>query len=202
MNVPDPEFAVMETRYIVSFLILIWISSCSPKEHLIFNNVPVDGPLDQFAIALTKAGFIIADSTRKREIILKGEFLSKDCEIHVFGTEHNNLAYKVIVSLPGEDHDSLQSDFGKLQKLFSLKYGLGTNKYQQFKKREKLVFKVPAREVMVGDFTKYTTDSGDITIEVQRGFISITFLDKQNNEIWKREMGEENEKETNEEKNE
>ena len=107
----------MKTRNIVFFLILILINSCSPKEHLIFNNVPVDGPLDQFAIALTRAGLIISDSTKKKEIILKGDFLSKDCEIHVFGTENNDLAFKVIVSLPGEEHDSLQTDFGKLQKL-------------------------------------------------------------------------------------
>jgi hypothetical protein len=180
----------MKTRNIVSFLILILINSCSPKEHLKFNNVPLDGPLDQFAIALTKAGFIIADSTMEREIVLKGDFLSKDCEIHVFGTENKNLAYKVMVSLPGEDHDSLKSDFGKLQKLFSLKYGLGTSQYQQFKKRERLEYKVPAREVMTGDFTKYATDSGDITIEVQKRSISITYLDRQNNEIWKRELGE------------
>src|SRR5665647_174295 len=132
----------MKTRNIVSILILILINSCSPKEHLIFNNVPVDGPLDKFANALTLSGLIISDSTKKREIILKGDFLSKDCEIHVFGTENNDLAYKVIVSMPVEVHDSLQSYFGQMQKLFTLKYGLGTSKYQQYIKREKLLYQV------------------------------------------------------------
>lgn len=41
-----------------------------------------------------------------------------------------------------------------------------------------------------GDFTKYATDSGDITMEVREGYISITYLDKLNNEIRTREMEE------------
>jgi hypothetical protein len=133
-------------------------------------------------------GFAISDSVKKNEIILRGEFLGKDCTIDVFGTEDNDLAYKVIVNLPGEVHDSLQSDFGKIQKLFSLKYGTGNSKYQQYKRRERLLYKVPARNVMMGDFTKYTTDSGEITVEVQEGFISITYVDKLNHEIWEREI--------------
>lgn len=178
----------MKTRNIIPILIIILLSSCSPKEHLLFNNVPLDGHLEKFAGELTKLGFAISDSTKKNEIILSGEFLSKDCKIYVLGTDNNHVAYKVIVSMPVEVHDSLQSDFGKIQNLFSLKYGIGYSKYQQYKKRERLLYKVPARVVMLGDFTKYTTDSGEITLEVKEGYISITYLDKLNNEIWKREI--------------
>ena len=190
----------MKTRNIIPILIIILLNSCSPKEHLIFNNVPLDGRLDKFAGELTKLGFVISDSARKNEIILSGEFLSKDCEIYVFGTGNSNVVYKVIVNSPVEVHDSLQSDFGKMQKLFSLKYGIGNSKYQQYKKRERLLYKVPARNVMAGDFTKYTTDSGDITIEVREGYISITYIDKLNNEFWKREIEAGQKKELNEEK--
>jgi len=149
---------------------------------------------------LTKSGFILADTAKKNEILLKGVFLNKDCKIYVLGTNGNNLVYKVIAELPVEGHDSLQSHFEKLQKLFSIKYGIGYSKYQQYKKRERLLYKVPAREVMQGDITKYITDSGEITLEVQEGFISITYLDQLNSEIWKREMGEVNKKELNEER--
>jgi hypothetical protein len=178
----------MKTRNLVLFLIIILLYGCSPKEHLIFNNVPLDGHLKKFAGELTKLGFTISDSTKKNEIILSGEFLSKDCKIYVFGTDNNHVAYKVIVNMPVEIHDSLQADFGKIQSLFSLKYGIGYSKYQQYKKRERLLYKVPARVVMLGDFTKYITDSGEITMEVQEGYISITYLDKLNNEIWKSEI--------------
>ncbi len=184
----------MMTRIIFLFVLIVLLNSCSSKEHLVFNNVPIDGRLDKFAKELTKGGFIIADSTKNGEIILKGEFLHKDCTINAFGTDKSDMVYKLIVSLPEEVHDSLQSDFGKIQNLYTLEYGTGYSKYQQYKKRERLVYKVPAREVMVGDYTKYITDLGDITVEVQDGYISITYLDKMNYEIWKSEKGEENAK--------
>jgi hypothetical protein len=190
----------MNKRNIYLLLVIILSISCSPKKHLVFNNVPIDGPLNKFAMELTKSGFILTDTAKRNEIMLKGVFLNNDCKIYVFGTNGNNLAYKVIAELPGEVHDSLQSDFGKLQKLFSTKYGIGYSKYQQYKKSERLLYKVPARNVMQGDITKYTTDSGEITLEVQEGYISITYLDQLNNEIRKREMEEGNKKELNEER--
>ena len=176
--------------------------SCSPKEHLTFNNVPINGRLDKFAGELAKSGFVLSDSTKKKEIILNGRFLNRDCKINVFGTDTTDVAYKLIVSLPAEIHDSLQANFGEMQKLFSLKYGIGYSKYQQYKKRERLLYKVPDRNVMAGDFTKYTTDSGDIILEVQEGYISITYLDKLNNELWKRELQEGRKQEPKEEKTE
>jgi len=180
----------MKIQNIFLFVIIILFGSCSSKDHLIFNNVPIDGHLGKFASELTKLGFIISDSTKKNEIILNGEFLNKDCKIYVFGTNKNNVAYKVIVELPTEVHDSLEYSFGKIQKLYSSKYGIGKSRYQQYRKRERLVYNVPRRDIRIGDFTEYTTDSGYITIEVREGYISITYLDKLNNEIRKREMDE------------
>ena len=179
----DLNSIVMKIRIIIPFLTIILFNSCSPKEHLKFNNIPLGSHLNKFASELTKTGFVISDSTKKNEILLSGKFLNKDCMILVFGTGNNDIAYKLIVRLPTEIHDSLPSDFGKLQNLYTLKYGTGYSKYQQYKKRERLVYKVPAREVMVGDYTKYITDSGDITVEVQDGYISITYLDKLNKEL-------------------
>lgn len=181
----------MKTQNIFLFVIILILNNCtSSNEHLIFNNVPIDGRLDKFASELTKLGFIISDSTKKNEIVLNGEFLNKDCKIYVFGTNKNNVAYKVIVELPAEVHDSLDYSFGKIQKVYSSKYGVGTSRFQQYKKRERLVYNVPRRDIRKGDLTKYATVSGDITIEVREGYISITYLDKLNNEIRKREMDE------------
>jgi len=190
----------MKKRDILLFVIIILLNSCSSKEHLIFNNVPIDGHLDKFASELTKLGFILSDSTKKNEIILNGEFLNKDCKIYVWGTNKNNLAYKVIVELPGENPDSLQLSFEKIQRLYSSKYGNGESRYQQYKNPERLLFNEPRlkRQLRKGDFTKYITDSGDITMVVREGYISITYLDKLNNEIRQIEMEEENKKEIDE----
>lgn len=176
------------TRLIFLFTSIALLYSCALKEHLVFSNILIDGHLNMFAGKLTKSGFTLSDSTKKGEIILKGDFLNKQCTIIVFGTEKNIVTYKVVVNLPVEVHDSLQSDFGKIQNQYSSKYGTGYSKFQQYKERERLVYKVPAREVMVGDYTKYITDSGEITVEVQENYISITYLDKLNYELWKREF--------------
>ena len=94
--------------------------------------------------------------------------------------------------MPEESPDSLGTSFGKLQKLFTIIYGPGTSRYQQFKVRESLLFNVPRlkRDLRKGDFTKYITDSGDIILEVQEGYISLTYLDRLNNEINKIELQE------------
>lgn len=177
----------MKTGWIFPVLAVLLLNCCTSKEHLTFNYVPIDGKLSQFARELAKTGYSINDSTKKNEILLHGQFLNKDCKVMVLGTSKSDLAYKVIVSLPEEVHDSLQPDFEKLQKLYSLQYGMGYSKYQQYKKRERLVYKVPERIVMAGDYTKYTTDSGEIMIEVQKGYISITYWDKLNFQVYNKE---------------
>lgn len=161
--------------------------------------MPIDGRLDKFAGELAKSGFIISDSTKKNEIILNADFLNKKCKIHAHGTHKNNLAYKVVVDLPAEVPDSLQSGFEKLQKLYSSKYGNGKTRYQQYRNPERLLFNEPRlkRQIRKGDNTKYTTDSGFITIVVRDGYISIIYLDKLNNEIRKMEIEDENKKEIN-----
>jgi hypothetical protein len=177
------------------------LNSCSSKEHLMFNGIPIDGRVDKFAGELTKAGFIIFDSTIKNEIILNGKFLNKECKISVFATSKNLVAYKVIAELPEEVNDSLENRFEKIQKLLSSTYGAGTTRYKQYKDPERLLFNEPRlkRQIKKGDYTRYNNGSGIILMEVQDGFISITFLDRMNNEIRKREKAEEDKNENNEE---
>lgn len=188
----------MKSLNISLFVLIILLSSCSSKEHLLFNTIPIDGHPQKFVSELIKTGFIISDSTKKGEIVLNGKFLNKDCKIYVFST-NNILTYKVTVELPGEIPDSLQNSFERLQKLYASKYGMGKTRYQQYRNPERFMFNEPAlkRQIRKGDSTRFTTDSGYITILVRDGYISITYLDKMNNEIRKREIAEENKEEVN-----
>jgi hypothetical protein len=164
-----------------------------------FNGVPINGHLDKFANELTKAGFIRTDTLLKNEFILNGKFLNKECRISVFGTSKNNVAYKVIAELPAEVKDSLQDSFENMQKLFSSTYGGETTRYMQYKHPERLMFNEPRlkRQIMKGDYSRYNNGSGIVLMEVQDGFISITYLDRLNNEIRKKEKAEEAKKESN-----
>jgi len=189
----------METRNIFLLVLFIMLSSCSSREHLVFDTVVMDGPLDKFAGELTKLGFNLTDSTKSDEMMLHGEFLNRACKISVYGATTKSIVYKIVVELPGEVPDSLQHSYGKIQQLYTAKYGTGTSRYQKYKKRERLLFNEPGlvREIRVGDFTKYTTPPGDIVIEVKEGYISFTYLDKQNNELRIRESEERNSKQFN-----
>jgi len=189
----------MKIQNIFLFVLIILLNSCSRKEHLLFNGIPIDGRIDKFAGELTKAGFIISDSSIKNEIKLNGKFFNKDCKISVVGTSKHKLAYKVIAELPEEVNDSLENSFQKIQKLLSSIYGEGTTRYKQYKDPERLLFNEPGLkgQIKKGDYTRYNNGSGIVLMEVQDGFISITYLDKLNNEIRKKEKAEEDSKEIN-----
>ena len=138
-----------------------------------FNNVPINGNPDKFANELHKLGFTEPQITKENQIKLNGVFLEKNCEVYVYGTRKSQTAYKVTIIMPKEVRDSLEYSFGKIQKLYASKYGNGTSKYQQFRNAERFLFNEPKRirHLSTGDFTKYTTDSGIISIEVQEGYI-------------------------------
>jgi len=186
----------MKTSNIFLLLLLFIVNSCSSpsEEHLVFNDVPINGNPAQFANELVKSGFTKSQVTEENQVKLNGVFLEKNCEIFVYGTKKSQLAYKVRVNLPVEIPDSLQLSFEKLQKLYTSKYGMGKTRYKQYRNPERLLFNEPGlkRQIRKGDQTKYTIDSGFITLEVQDGYISITYLDKLNNEIRKKELEEEN----------
>ncbi len=185
------KYDKMKKQSFFLLLIIILLNGCLSEEHMVFVNVPINGTLDNFAGELKKLGFTAPQLIKENQIKLNGEFLEKNCEIYVYGTVQSQTAYKVRVNLPGQTRDSLEYSFGEIQKLYTAKYGNGTSRYQQYRNADRFLFNEPKRirHLSQGDFTRYTTGSGVITMQVQDGFISITFLDKQNNEIWERELG-------------
>jgi hypothetical protein len=182
----------MKPQNIFLFLSILLLNSCFADEHIEFNNVPVNGNLDNFANELIKLGFTDQEGTEENQIKLRGVFLEKECEIYVYGTKKSQTAYKVRVNQPVEVHDSLENTFEKMQKQFTIKYGKGTNRYKQYQNSERFLFNEPKRKrhISTGDFSRYRTDSGNITLEVQDGYISVTFTDKLNDKIRKKETGE------------
>lgn len=182
----------MKAQRIFLLVLILLFNGCSAKEHMEFNNIQINGNLDKFVNELIVTGFSVPQLVEENQIRLNGVFLEEDCEINVYGTSQSQTVYKVIVNLPRENHDSIEYRFEKLKELFSSKFGPGTSRYQQFQNSERFLFNEPKRirHLSQGDFTRFTTGSGVITIVVRDGYISITYLDKQNNEIWEREMGE------------
>jgi hypothetical protein len=178
-----------KTQNIFLLVLIIFINGCSSEKHLKFYDVPIDGGLDQFANELINLGFTRIQSAEENQIKLKGEFIEKECEIDVFGTSKSKTVYKIEVNLPKEKRDSLQDSFEKIQELCSSKYGIGISKYYQYRNPDRFHFNEPrrVRKLNPGDYTRYITPSGTIITEVRSGYISVSFTDKLNSEIQKRE---------------
>ena len=191
----------MRIQNISLILLLILLNSCSSIGHMEFKNIPINGNIDKFVNELIKLGYTEPLLVKENQIKLNGVFLEKNCEIYVYGTIKNKTAYKVRVNLPAEIQDSLQMSFERIRKLYRSEYGIGTTRYKQYRNPERLLFKEPGltRQLRKGDSARYITASGDITVEVQDGYISITYLDNANYEIRKREMEEEYKRQINEE---
>ena len=182
----------MKTKYLYLLILTGILNACLSEKHLEFENIPIDGHIDEFANELIKSGFTRSQSTQENQIKLNGLFLERNCEVFVYATGKSHTAYQVTVNMPGEVRDSLESSFWRIQTLFSSKYGKGTSRYLQFKNASRFLFNETKRSmrISIGDFTRYPTDSGIITIEVREGYISITYLDKLNNELRERELEE------------
>jgi hypothetical protein len=191
----------MKAKNIFLLLMIYFLNSCSSIGHLEFMKVPINGQLDIFVNELIKLGFTGPHPVRENKVKLKGFFLEKNCEIYVYATMKNKTAYRVRVNLPGEIPDSLKSNFEKIQRIYASEYGTAKTRYKQYNNPERFMFNEPGltRQLRKGDFSRYVTASGDITVEVQDGYISITYTDYLNSEIRKRELEEEYNKEINSE---
>ena len=172
----------MKTGIVFFFLLNIVLTGCLSEDHLKFENIPINGNLDTFANDLVRIGYTASPASEENLIKLKGVFLEKDCDIYLYGTNENRIAYKVVVNLPGESRDSLEYTFAKIQMLYTSRYGIGKSKYKKHRTAERFLFNEPKRirHLSVGDYTRYDNKTGDITIEVREGFISIIYSDKLN----------------------
>jgi hypothetical protein len=189
----------MKTTNILLLFTLSVVFACSPIGHMEFKNIPINGNLDKFVNELIKLGFSEPQLVKENQIKLNGIFLDKHCIIYVYGTIKNQTVYKLRVNMPAEVQDSLQTSFEKIQKIYSAEYGIGTTRFKQYGHPERFMFNEAAlaRQLRKGDYSRYVTASGDIMVEVQDGYISITYTDNVNSEIRKSEMEEEYNKEIN-----
>ena len=183
----------MKTHIFILLALILIMNGCLSDKHMEFEKIPINGTIDNFANELIKSGFTNPQKLNDNQIKLSGVFLERSCEIYVLGTNQNQTAYKVRVNLPFESKDLLESGFFEIQQLYTSQYGNGLSRYHHYRNADRFLFNEPKRirELTQGDFTRFTTRTGVITLVVRVGYISITYLDRKNGEIWKRESGEE-----------
>ena len=170
---------------------MLFIINCrSSRDHLEFMGIQIDGDPDKFAEDMVISGFANPRLMDENQIQLSGIFLEKNCELEIYSTPKSQTVYKVRVNLAEEIHDSLNICFDRIQKLYTSKYGPGTSRYYQFQNSDRFLFNEPkrVRNLRAGDYTRYTTKSGFITIEVRNGCISVIYIDRLNNNIRSKEL--------------
>ena len=182
---------ILKLRTVILSLLLfsVALNSCSSEKHQLFNDIEINGAVEQFVNELSKTGFTEPVPFENNQIRMKGKFVGKDCELYVYGTDSTRTVYKIKVDLQVENRDSLQNTYEKCQELCSSMHGQGTKRYQQFNNSSRFLFNEPkiAKEIKPGDYTRYTTKTGTIYLVVRTGVISVIFLDRINNELRKKE---------------
>lgn len=167
-------------------LFCVFSSVVFSQEHIKFKGIPLNGNVNSFAQELVKIGFKIVKS--KGDIILmKGEFINKECEILVVGSTKTNIVWKVIAYLPKETSwYSIKNDYFEVKKQFQQKYG-GGESYEYFSKPyyEGDGYEMQALGVDKCTYTTFfKTELGTIAVDISKyERISIGYEDKINLEI-------------------
>jgi len=195
LNIPGPLYHKLNI-FILTLVVLI--TGCSSHKHLAFENIPVDGNLETFLKEMEGLGFQKERSYEKDQAAFSGVYCEKPCGIIVSTTPKSKTVYRVVVNLQKETHDSIKATYERLKKRCALNYGEGASIYQQFHNSPRFLFNEPklVREPKPGDYTRFMIRSGTIFLEVRLDYLSITYIDRKNNLINKKEGGKENDMET------
>lgn len=179
-------------NYLLAVFFFFCISGFS-QDHFKFKGIPIDGNINDFSKELIKQGFTIKES-KGNSIILKGEFVGKQCDIYVVGTKKTFLTWKVYITFDKENSwSSLKSKYNELKDQFTAKYGNGES-YEFFSKP---YFEGDGYETTALSVDKCTwstfwkTDIGNIDISIETSqYIGISYQDIQNTVVMKQEKQE------------
>jgi hypothetical protein len=111
-------------RILLLFVLLLSISPIKSQEHLKFRGVPIDGNVNSFIDKLRDLGYYLYDSSDSDEIIMKGKFLNKDCDIIIVTTPKYRTVAKVVVSTQEYySWSSIKKDYIEVKHQYCIKYG-------------------------------------------------------------------------------
>lgn len=98
------------------------------QEHLKFKGIPIDGNIYAFSKKLASTGFEYVYSDGEM-VLLKGEFLNRECYPIVQGRGESNTTWRVRVMFTQKtDWNSLKEEYFYFKEQFQQKYGMGESK--------------------------------------------------------------------------
>jgi hypothetical protein len=165
-------------------------ASAGTSSHLVFNGIPIDGPLSAFVLQMEKAGFSQIDSEDGYSL-LRGDFGTyKNCDVAVETTK-KDVVSKIAVIFPVCDTWScLSSNYFSMKEKLTQEYGRPSDYVEKFKGGAPADdnSKMEAVKKNGSDYyTTYETPKGTIQLSIEhdsslRCFVQLAYYDKINSE--------------------
>ena len=159
-------------------------------DHLKFNDIPLNGHINEFVKNLEKKGF--SEVLRAESLIdFEGNYMGKPCTGTIFCSEKTKIVYNVLVYLTTNEKNwqTYKIYYFETKKALQIKYGLGSSvetflsPYAEGDGRE--------TEAINNSHCIYKTDwvisSGRISLVIMNDGIAIEFSDKKNELVYKNE---------------
>jgi len=123
--------AILTTLFLTLFVLAFSQSQLKyddAPEHLMFNNMPMNGGIGAFANKLTEQGFTLVGISANLADF-SGKLNGKECTLTVYGTEKTKNVYNVIVYFMPEEKNwlSVKKEYLELKKIYQTKYGTGSS---------------------------------------------------------------------------
>ena len=142
----------MKALQLTVLILFLFTTSLFSQEIIQFKGIDIDGNLDDFAKSLSKIGFeyyfednevvvevIVVEEVGEDEVIeeevgkevndnnfihMNGKFVNEFCDLVLSGSKKTKTIWQVCVFLPEfEDWASISTNYFKLKKAYTLKYG-------------------------------------------------------------------------------
>lgn len=161
------------------------------NNHLKFNDIQINGNIENFTAKLVKQGFEIEENFGWF-IDLEGIMFGKACTVTVRGTEKTKTVYNVSVTFDSEEREwlPLKKLYFDLKKTLQTKYGNGTPyesflaPYSEGDGREKEALNMSR----INYFTLWKSTGGEIRIDLLNMYcVVINYYDETNSKVYNNE---------------
>ena len=187
----------MTKRRILPFLFLLSLllvfTQCN-FTHLIFEGIPIDGPIEPFVQKLKEKGFKPVEKWEEMQC-LKGTFAGKsNCQVFVLRNVKRDIVYRVVVCMPFRDNwEQIERDYQYLQRYYIKKLGAPDEFHSNFEVPREVERNEDKWRLLCADKCNYAStwelDGGKIYLEMSHiededaNCVRVLFYDKVNDVV-------------------
>ena len=178
----------MKKIFTLVALSLFTMSVFAQNTHLLFNNVPIDGQLQDFTQALQASGMNYVKTVDGKAIFSGAVAGFENCTVEAYMAPKSGLVFSVILALESRTTwQELKSDYEKMKASLTAQYGQPADVVEQFISEDGSVDS-RMTDVANGAYAwhcSFITNEGVLTLSVaaensNSGYVAVNYSDKQN----------------------